>query len=173
MAEDEPANIFEAARQMFGGKKKKKKKPSKDSKEIAPEEASSTASSTVAAESTAPATAVETPRASDLSAYSDIEASFAKIEKYHQELNDLIRKTCTKAKITPKELRRFLHTESNFAPSEWEFMRRERKKESEKLWKMAGEDAKRRYMKKVKKRKSIKRKKRFLGARRKNWIQVK
>ena len=212
--EKKPANIFEAARQMFS-RKKEKEKP-KDSSGGSPEPSGAKEKQERAGESvTAAEPSSSTPSApsqehvpipgipehastqtqgalqqaleeplpevftelspteADLEPFNDLNEAFEKIKKYHAELEDLFRKACDKAKLSPKDIVNFLRTEDNFAPSEWDFVRQTRKEESDKLWKMAGENVKQKYLKRMKKKKARKRKGKFLGARRQGWIQVK
>lgn len=153
MSEDKkPANIFEAASQMFGSGKKKQ--PTKKNKEKG-----------------ASLSGKKEPSEEDLKAYEDIAASFKRMQQFHKELREHYAEICKKVNLSHKELQGYLKDKKNFSSSEWNYMQKERKFESQKMWDSVGEKAKEAYQEKMQRRREIKKKKKNLGLR-KGWIEV-
>lgn len=150
MSDEKPANIFEAAAQMFGSGSKNKKKSVSDI-------AKRTEVETEAVKNTM------RPTAQDLEAYKDISASLVRMRDMYTDLQQRYSVICEQANLSPKDLQKYLKDQNNFAQSEWQFMQSERKTESKKMWDRLGEEAKEQHRQKVEGKEARKRRRKFLG----------
>lgn len=116
-----------------------------------------------------PSVVEQNPQPSPNDEFKDV---VAKVTEMHDELQKKLDETYQNAGWSIQEIKSYLENPNNFDSSEWERIQRERAHLTNQIWAVVGEEAKRRLASQQKKKDAQASRGKNIGARKKNWIQV-